>query len=48
VEEFEGFKFAVKEKLYDKYGPFNITSIKGGSRVFLQTDSAKNSGAGCC
>jgi Fe-S cluster biogenesis protein NfuA len=41
VEEHDGIRFAVENILFDRFGPFVLTSFKSGSQVFLQLKGEK-------
>lgn len=49
VEEHDGLKFVVENELYDRFGPFILTSIKQGEQTFLQLRAEKQpaNGGGC-
>lgn len=48
VEEHQGIKFSVESDIYDKFGPFHLTSMRHGGQVFLQLRGEKqNDGGGC-
>jgi len=48
VEEHQGIKFTVDNDIYDKYGPFLLTSIRHGEQVFLQLRGEKQLDGGGC
>ena len=49
VEEHEGLKFTIEPNVYDKFGPFALSTVKHGQQTFLQLKGAKTSddGGGC-